>query len=305
MKKVITRLGLMLFIFLLSACRFENVAIQPFDITLPEDSMKDPYGIAINSQGQILVSDAGNHRVLIFDKKGALLDKWDKQGSGPGEFNTMGFGGLAIDAKDNVFVVDNGNFRIQKFDAKGNFLTEWGTEGTGNGQFVRAIGIAIDRLGNVYVTDDGNPYIQKFDNDGKFMMRFGGAGDGQGTFQHATGIGVDAEGNIFVADYETKSVQKFDASGTFVVSWQLDMAGAMAGTPEGIAIDKEGLVYVTDYDLGQLHVFDNDGVFQWTLSDKIKEASGLSRPTAIGLADGNIHIVNQSSAKVSVFPLPE
>src|SRR5262245_3209823 len=68
------------------------------------DTMKDPYGIALDSSGNIYINDAGNSRVLIFDKSGKLLDKWDKQGSGEGEFQSLGFGGIAVDAQDQVFV---------------------------------------------------------------------------------------------------------------------------------------------------------------------------------------------------------
>ncbi len=282
---------------------------QPFEIKLTDDSMKDPYGIAINSFGHIYVSDAGNDRVLIFDEKGTLLGKWDNHGSGEGEFKTLGFGGLAIDKDDNVFVVDNENYRIQKFDKDGNFMTMWGTYGTDNSQFVRAIGIAIDNDNNVYVTDDGNPYVQKFDNDGNFLMRFGGDRNGSessdGKFSHATGIAVDDHGNIFVADYETKYVQKFDESGVFITSWKMGEDIGVTGTPEGIAVDKDGKVYITDYDLGRLQVFDNDGNFLWALGGKSIGLNPFNRPTAIAFdGAGKLYVVNQLSAKVSIIELP-
>lgn len=277
---------------------------QPFEIKLSEDSMKDPYGVAVNSLGQIYVSDTGKDRVLIFDADGNLLAKWDKQGSGEGEFKTLGFGGLAIDAADNVFVVDNENHRIQKFDKDGNFILQWGSEGTGDSQFVRAIGIAVDADGNVYVTDDGNPFVQKFDNNGVFIMKFGGDGSGGGKFKHATGIAVDAQGNIFVADYETKYVQKFDATGTFIKAWKMGEDISLPGTPEGIAVDAESNVYVTDYDLGRLQVFDNDGGFLWALGGKKSYDNPFKRPTAIAFGNGVMYIVNQSGAKVSVVELP-
>ena len=82
------------------------------EILLPEDNMKDPYGVAVNSLGHIYVTDSGNNRVLIFDAEGNLVGKWDKEGSEDGAFKSMGFGGIAIDAADQVFVVDNGNHRI-------------------------------------------------------------------------------------------------------------------------------------------------------------------------------------------------
>jgi len=278
---------------------------HPFEIELTEDSMKDPYGVAINSLGHIYVSDMGNDRVLIFDENGMLLDKWDKQGREGGAFNSMGFGGLAIDANDNVFVVDNGNYRIQKFDKAGSFITQWGIAGNEKSQFVRAIGITVDLDGNIYVTDDGNPYVQKFDNDGNFLMRFGGLGDGAGLFRHATGIAVDLIGNVFVADYETKCVQKFDSSGKFLIEWKMGTDIGVSGTPEGIAVDAEGNVFVTDYDLGRLQVFNNEGNFMWALGGKTIDSNPFDRPTAIAFdGAGNMVIVNQLTAKLTVIELP-
>lgn len=282
-----------------------NHAERLFEIKLTEDSMKDPYGVAINSLGHIYVSDMGNSRILIFDAMGNLIDKWDLQGSGDGAFQSMGFGGLVIDQNDNVFVVDNGNYRIQKFDKDGKYLLQWGTEGIEASQFSRAIGIAVDVSGNVYVTDDGNPYVQKFDNEGNFLMRFGGPGDGGGTFKHATGIAVDRNGNIFVADYETKGVQKFDADGIFISEWKMGEDIHVTGTPEGLVVDEQGKVYVTDYNLGRLQVFDNEGQFLWAISgEKITEKL-FKRPTSVALdGRGKLYIVNQATAAVTVFQLP-
>jgi DNA-binding beta-propeller fold protein YncE len=275
------------------------------EITNDPDSMKDPYGVAVNSSGNIYISDAGNSRVLVFDPAGVLLAAWDQKGSGEGQFNSMGFGGLAIDSSDNVFVVDNGNHRIQKFDKDGAFLLQWGSEGTGDGRFVRAIGIAVDADGNVYVTDDGNPFVQKFDNNGNFLMKFGGAGTGDGQFSHATGIAVDTSGNIFVADYENKRVQKFDNAGNFLVTWKIGGDIETEGIPEAIAVDAQGNVYVSDYQLGRMQVFDNEGNFLWAWGEKSFTKSLFKRPTGIAFdGSGLIYIVNQSGNSVQGFNLP-
>ncbi|MFN2279310.1 MAG: hypothetical protein ACK2UR_16970, partial [Candidatus Promineifilaceae bacterium] len=124
-----------------------------FEITNSPDNLKSPGGIAVDSAGNLFVWDAGKSRLLKFDSAGGLLEAWDSQGSGDGEFNSLGFGGIAIDGDDNVFVVDNGNFRIQKFDSRGSYVAQWGTQGTGDGQFERAIGIAAGPDGSIYVTD--------------------------------------------------------------------------------------------------------------------------------------------------------
>lgn len=285
-----------------------EVTMTPETFDFPKitfDGMKDPYGITINSLGNLYVTDAGNGRVLVFDNTGNLLSTWDKQGSGDGEFKSMGFGGIAIDSNDNVFVVDNGNFRIQKFDKDGNYITQWGSEGTGDSQFVRAIGIATDKDGNVYVTDDGNPFVQKFDNDGNFIMKFGEQGEGDGQFSHATGIAVDAQGNIFVADYENKRTQKFDSAGNFITVWKMGDDIGVGGIPEAIAVDSQGNVYVSDYSLGRIQIFDNDGNFISAIGSKSISKNPFKRPTGIVFdTNGKMYVVNQSGNSISIVELP-
>lgn len=276
-----------------------------FQFNNTPDRLTDPYGIALDSTGNIYINDAGNSRVVVFDNAGNFLSKWDKHGSGDGEFKSLGFGGIAIDANDNVFVVDNGNHRIQKFDKAGNFLLQWGSEGREDGQFIRAIGIATDRAGNVYVTDDGNPFVQKFDNNGQFIFKFGGGGVDDGQFRHATGIAVDAQGNIFVADYQNKRVQKFSSAGEFIKLWRMGTDIKVSGVPEAIAVDSAGRVYITDYDFGRMQVFTNDGEFLWALSSEKVMESILKRPVGLAFdANGHILIVNQSGNSVQAFKLP-
>ncbi len=274
-------------------------------LTKPDVKFKDPYGVAINSLGNIYVNDAGNSRVLVFDSAGALLSAWEAKGKGNGEFDSLGFGGIAIDSQDNVFVVDNGNFRIQKFDKDGNFVTEFGSNGSGEGLFRRVIGIAIDAQDNVYTTDDGSPYVQKFDNNGQFIFRFGGAGDADGKFLHATGITIDRNGNIYVSDYEKKNIQKFDKDGNFLMKWEISNAIGVQGIPEALAIDVDGRIYVSDYQLARIQVFDSNGtsLWEWTVD---QDGKGLfQRPTGIAFdAAGNVYVANQSGNSLIVLAMP-
>jgi len=57
----------------------------------------DPHGIAIDSEGRILVADRGNNRIQIFDAEGNYLTQWKQFGKPSG---------LYIDAKDRLYVGD-------------------------------------------------------------------------------------------------------------------------------------------------------------------------------------------------------
>ena len=88
--------------------------------------------IAIDSSGNVYVSDWDNFRIQKFDPNGAFITKWGTEGEGDGQF--WGPDGIAVDASGNVYVVDYNLHRIQKFDSNGAFITKWGAEGSGNGR---------------------------------------------------------------------------------------------------------------------------------------------------------------------------
>lgn len=75
--------------------------------------------VGILPNGQVLVLDAGNQRVLRFDTLGAYVGSFGGQGSGPGDFAAPVF--LEV-ADSEVFVLDVGLNRVTAFDTSGIFL---------------------------------------------------------------------------------------------------------------------------------------------------------------------------------------
>ena len=99
------------------------------------------FGLALDAQGNLYVTDPGNNRVQKFDSQGKYLSQFGSLGTGNGQFN--GPTGIAIDANGNIYVTDPNNARVEKFDANGNYLSQFGSPGTGNGQFHGAYSIAL------------------------------------------------------------------------------------------------------------------------------------------------------------------
>ncbi|MDH3603042.1 MAG: 6-bladed beta-propeller [Candidatus Tectomicrobia bacterium] len=174
-----------------------------------------PTALALDSAGNVYVSDEWFNRISIFTKDGDWVGKWGTPGDGDGELNRPS--GLALDQDDNVYVVDSLNHRIQKFSKEGAFLAKWGAAGSGEGEFNMPWGIAIDTEGDVYVSDWRNDRIQKFTASGQFLMSFGASGTGEGEFNRPTGIAVDQDGVIYVADWRNERLQVFNADGSFVM----------------------------------------------------------------------------------------
>ncbi len=173
-------------------------------------------GVAVDSAGNVYVTDLGNHRIEKFTSGGTFITSWGSSGTGNGQFSAPE--GIAIDASDNIYVADTGNHRIQKFNTSGTFVTKWGTNGTGDGQFDTPWGVSIDGLGDVYVADTNNNRIQKFSATGTFISSCGTSGTGNGEFAGPQDVGADTSGNYYVADTGNDRVQKFGAGGASPVA---------------------------------------------------------------------------------------
>ncbi|MCH8993245.1 MAG: hypothetical protein IIA44_16015 [Acidobacteria bacterium] len=124
-----------------------------------------PRGIAVGGDGNLYVSDAGNHRVQVRAPTGELLAIWGSEGGGTGGLRWPR--GVAVDSSGDVYVADTGNNRVQVFAPGGGSLAAWGSEGAGVGEFETPSGVTANAQGNVYVTDGGNHRIQVFGPGGE------------------------------------------------------------------------------------------------------------------------------------------
>ena len=74
--------------------------------------LSGPSAVALDSNGDIWVADAGNDRVQKFNTKGEYLEQLGSEGSGNGQLSEPS--GLALDS-NNLWVADSGNDRVQKW----------------------------------------------------------------------------------------------------------------------------------------------------------------------------------------------
>lgn len=105
-----------------------------------------PYDVAVDSQGNLWVSDTFNNRVQEFDQ--SKLYKAQKPVDYPY--------GIAIDKNDNVFVAERQNAYIKCV----NNPKTYGGKGTTAGLFKSPVGVNIDSTGKVWVVDVTTGKIQ-------------------------------------------------------------------------------------------------------------------------------------------------
>jgi len=200
---------------------------------------------AVDSGGNIYVSDSVNNSIIKLDASGKFIKKWGSLGSENAQFNWPRE--IAIDSLDNIYVADWGNHRIVKYDRNGNFITKWGAQGTNDGQFIDPNGLALDSSNNLYVVDPYTSWIQVFSADGTFIRKWSGIVSSDNQVVCLTGISVDVEGNVFISDRNNHRIFKFDPTGTFITKWGSFGSGdSQLSSPVDVLVDTSGNVYVSD-----------------------------------------------------------
>jgi len=257
-----------------------------------------PHGIAIDSEGNVYVTDLGNTRIQKFNNDGTFLYSWGMRGQSPGHFQYPA--GIAIDG-NYAYVVDNQISRIQKFDLTGNFITTWGITGQNQGQFLLPQGIDIGSDGSIYVADTGNNRIQKFTEDGKFILEFGSSGLGEGQFLSARGIALDSNDNVYVTDPNNNRIQKFSADGDFIAVFN-SYTNSNIQKPEGIEIDSNDIIHVVDSTNSRILMLDANGVnlLVWGAPGITNGHFKIPREITVD-SNGNLFIVDSGNNRIQKF----
>src|SRR5664280_1795155 len=224
-----------------------------------------PFGVALDNQGHIIVTDTENNMIRKINFPDTLVSTVAGAASNAGyldgpastaQFNSPG--GVAFDnTSGSLYVADTGNNTIRQIDASGTVsaFAGAGLAGTSGAdtdivprgaRFDSPNNLAFDSSGNLYVADTGNDTIRKIGIDpasGTVMVRTPagvalspGQTDGASVgsqFFAPNGIWVDASGNIYIADTGNNATRKIiPGNGNAAVS---TLAGQMTnqGSTDG------------------------------------------------------------------------
>lgn len=254
-----------------------------------------PYGVAVDREGKIYITDVARVAVLDLAKK-----DYSFIGTDPGTGQLRVPIGVAAAADGRLFVTDVAADRIYVYrsgkfaaaiggtgelegpsgiglddqrrllyavDSKKHhvnvysldtykFIRTIGMRGIADGEFNFPTNIAVDSGGDIYVVDTGNFRVQVFNAEGKFVRSFGKAGDSPGSLARPKGIAIDSEGHVYVVDAGFSNFQIFDQKGNILLF--VGEAGSQPGKfqlPAGMTIDKDDRIYVIDQVPGSLQIF--------------------------------------------------
>lgn len=209
---------------------------------------KSPVGIALGSQGEVLVADADLRGVFRLDNKGNPIGEL-------GKGLLVRPTGLARDPKRGyIYAADTYAHDVKVFQDDGKLIKRIGQRGEGDGEFnfPTHLTFANDRL---YVTDTLNSRIQVFDADGKLVKKFGQRGLYVGNLVRPKGVAVDNFSNIYVIESLYDQLLVFNPQGETLLA--LGGNGKEAGQfylPAGVWVDQQNQIYIADMFNGRVTV---------------------------------------------------
>ena len=179
------------------------------------------FGLKMNGNGDLFVSDLKNHAVKRWTKdelgkreqQGTIVAGGNGRGDRLNQFNCLGF--IFIDREDTVYVSDCKNHRVMKW-LKGASERIVVAGGYGRGYSLKELsspqGLLVNQFGDVYMTDRKNHRIMYWSlgsNEGRLIAGGTGRGKQSNQLNFPRALAFDDENNLYVSDCNNQRIQRF------------------------------------------------------------------------------------------------
>jgi YVTN family beta-propeller protein len=262
-----------------------------------------PYGVTVDSAGNIYIADTYSHRVRKVDTSGTITTF-----AGTGQPGVSGDGGLAINAtvgnprqllihnnvlyigQDNaLYVGQTGSSKFRSINLTTNVINTYagyseGYDGDGHSllatDFNGPLFMQFDAAGNPIFDDSFNGRVRKSTGGIVTTIAGGFIGDGlkatSAAFGLAEALAIDKSGNLYIADSSGNRIRKVTGgkistiAGTGISGRSGDggpATSAMLNLPQGIAVDSIGNVFIADTNNVAIRKLDTTGKISTFASD--------------------------------------
>ena len=256
-------------------------------------SFNQPFVVALDSRGNLLIGDTSNGRVRRVTSDGIVITVagGGSQGEGaPATSASLGsVHGIAADLTGNVFISTVGPQRVWKVTPDGILRAFAGTGAGGysgdggaaaTAQFNNPDGLAVDNAGNVYIADVNNRRVRKVTTTGQITTFAGNgvrgfSGDGGPatgaslSLSFGSSLAMARDNSLYIADAGNHRIRKVDPTGIISSVAGNGSSGfsgdggpalqASLAQPSSVLVDGQGNLYIADYGNHRVRVVRGDG----------------------------------------------
>jgi tripartite motif-containing protein 71 len=208
--------------------------------------MSSPRYVAVDTTGQVYVSDGMVQKILVYSPEGKLINEL----AGPKDEGAWAPLALSVGPTGDLYVTEASSQRqrVLVLDGQGGTKLAFGEAGENPGQISFANGVIADDKGRIFVSNGNNGRVDIFAPDGTYLESI--SGSEAGSFGLPRGLALDDLGRLYVVDAVSQDVVVFDVEGPrpkFLFSFGgYGIGDGQWRYPVGIAVDGSGRVYVTD-----------------------------------------------------------
>jgi hypothetical protein len=208
------------------------------------ENRHSPFGVAVDSSGEIIVSPMDRSELWIFDFNGQFIDSISLE--------NHALPGRLLISHDKIFLVDRRADAILAIDRSGRLLKSYKPSDPN----CKLTGLELTHDdGIIAISCEGTP-VTAFNNQGDLLYKFGAHGGLPNEFSHPTTAFEDNKGRLWVVDSFRHQVKRFDARHKFIDSvGDLGIKEGELFFPVDIKMTREGKLGILEKGSGRLQIF--------------------------------------------------